>query len=109
LAFLVMSIFGNFKLGYLAMFILTFFIGFFVQGGFNTFFPTATRVYPEGIRTTGVGMAMGMGRFGAILGPALFGILTDYGFSIAQRFLIFSVPLLISAFLAYRIPSENLD
>ncbi len=109
LAFTVMMIFGNFTLTHLAMFVLTFFIGFFVQGGFNTFFPTATRIYPENIRTTGVGLAMGMGRFGAILGPALFGILTDAGFSIAARFTIFSIPLLIAAFLAFRIPSKNVN
>ncbi len=109
IAFSVMMIFGNFELTDKVRLILTFFIGFFVQGGFNSFFPTATRIYPDAIRSTGVGLAMGMGRFGAIIGPALFGILTDAGFSIATRFLIFSIPLLISAFLASKIPSKNLD
>jgi MFS family permease len=100
--------YGTFTLSYLAMFILTFFIGFLVQGGFNSFFPTATRVYPEEIRSTGVGLAMGIGRFGAILGPAIFGILTDYGYSVASRFIIFSIPLLIAAFFAFNIPSKSL-
>jgi MFS transporter, AAHS family, 4-hydroxybenzoate transporter len=108
LGFLVMVSYGSFTLSYAAMFILTFFIGFLVQGGFNSFFPTATRVYPDEIRSTGVGMAMGMGRFGAILGPAIFGILTDAGYTVASRFIIFSVPLLIAAIFAYNIPSKNL-
>jgi MFS transporter, AAHS family, 4-hydroxybenzoate transporter len=108
LGFLVMVSYGSFRLSYAAMFILTFFIGFLVQGGFNSFFPTATRVYPDEIRSTGVGMAMGMGRFGAILGPAIFGILTDAGYSVSSRFIIFSIPLLIAAFFAYNIPSRNL-
>ena len=108
LGFLIMVAYGSFQLSYLAMFILTFFIGFFVQGGFNSLFPTATRVYPEEIRSTGVGLAMGIGRFGAILGPAIFGILTDSGFSVAARFIIFSIPLLIAAFFAFNIPSKNL-
>jgi MFS transporter, AAHS family, 4-hydroxybenzoate transporter len=108
LGFLVMVSYGTFSLSYLAMFILTFFIGFLVQGGFNTFFPTATRVYPEEIRSTGVGLAMGVGRFGAIIGPAIFGILTDSGYSVASRFIIFSIPLLIAAFFAYNVPSKNL-
>jgi MFS transporter, AAHS family, 4-hydroxybenzoate transporter len=108
LGFLVMVSYGTFSLSYVAMFILTFFIGFLVQGGFNTFFPTATRVYPEEIRSTGVGLAMGIGRFGAILGPAIFGILTDAGYSVASRFIIFSIPLLIAAFFAFNIPSKNL-
>ena len=108
LGFLIMVAYGSFQLSYLAMFILTFFIGFFVQGGFNSLFPTATRVYPEEIRSTGVGLAMGIGRFGAILGPVIFGILTDSGFSVAARFIIFSIPLLIAAFFAFNIPSKNL-
>jgi len=80
-----------------------------VQGGFNAFYPAATRIYPEAIRSTGVGMAMGIGRFGAILGPALFGILTDAGSSIQMRFLIFSIPILIAALLVQRIRSRNIN
>ena len=106
--FLVMIAYGLFRPNYLLIFILIFFIGFLVQGGFNSLFPTATRVYPEEIRSTGVGLAMGMGRFGAILGPAIFGILTDAGFSVPARFIIFSVPLLIAAFFAYNNPSAQL-
>lgn len=107
LAFIMMMLFGNFHLSHLFMFVLTFLIGFFVQGGFNTFYPMATRIYPDAIRSTGVGWAMGIGRFGAILGPALFGIFTDWGLGIAERFTIFSIPLLIAAYLAYKIPSKN--
>jgi len=109
LAFLVMVCFGNLSLNYLAMFMLTYFIGFLVQGGFNTFYPASTRIYPENIRSTGVGLAMGVGRFGAIIGPAVFGMLTDAGFSLATRFTIFSVPMLIAAYLANKIPSKELD
>lgn len=109
LAFLVMVCFGNMSLSYTAMFVLTYFIGFLVQGGFNTFYPASTRIYPESIRSTGVGLAMGVGRFGAIIGPAVFGILTDAGFSLAVRFTIFSVPMLVAAYLANRIPSRTLD
>ena len=109
LAFLVMVCFGNLSLNYLAMFVLTYFIGFLVQGGFNTFYPASTRIYPENIRATGVGLAMGVGRFGAIIGPAVFGMLTDAGFSLATRFTIFSVPMLIAAYLANKIPSKELD
>ena len=75
----------------------------------DTFYFFFTRIYSEHIRSTGVGLAMGVGRFGAILGPAVFGILTDAGFSLAIRFTIFSVPMLVAAYLAYRIPSKNLD
>lgn len=109
IAFGVMVLYGNLSMTYGLMFMMTFFIGFFVQGGFNGYYPTASRVYPATIRTTGVGLAMGIGRFGAILGPALFGILSDAGLGKALLFSLFSAPLLIAGFMAYRIPSRNLD
>lgn len=108
-AFIAMIVFGNLHLQYFWMFILAFFIGFFVQGGFNAFYPAATRIYPEEIRSTGVGLAMGVGRFGAILGPALFGIFADMGISMAARFFIFSVPLLLAAMIVFKIPSKNMS
>ncbi len=109
LAFGVMLLYGNLVMGYPIMFLLTFFIGFLVQGGFNGYFPTTARVYPARIRTTGVGLAMGIGRFGAILGPALFGILADRGMSKSLLFSLFSLPLLAAGFMAFTIPSKNLD
>lgn len=108
-AFGVMLAYGNLSMTYLAMFLETFFIGFFVQGGFNGYYPTAARVYPAAMRTTGVGLAMGIGRFGAILGPALYGLLADVGLSQGLLFTLFSAPLLIAGLAAFTIPSRNLD
>ncbi|AUD03034.1 MFS transporter [Spirosoma pollinicola] len=108
-AFGVMLLYGNMKMGYGLVFLMTFFIGFFVQGGFNGYFPTTARVYPSAMRTTGVGLAMGVGRFGAILGPALFGILSDMGLSLPTLFSLFSLPLLVAGYMAYTIPSRNID
>ena len=108
-AFAIMLIYGNYRLTPLLMFVLTFFIGFFVQGGFNAFYPAATRIYPANMRSTGVGLAMGVGRFGAILGPALFGIFSDWGLAVTTLFSLFSVPLLVAGFMAYSIPSKNVN
>lgn len=108
LAFTAMMVFGCLSLTFGWMFVLAFMIGFFVQGGFNIFYPAATRIYPGEIRSTGVGLAMGIGRFGAILGPALFGIFFDMGISMGMRFFIFSMPLLLAAFMLYRVPSKNI-
>ncbi|MBL4827080.1 MAG: MFS transporter [Spongiibacteraceae bacterium] len=107
-AFAIMSAYGSFNLTYTLMFVTTFFIGVTVQGGFNGFYPAATRIYPAALRATGIGMAVGVGRFGAILGPALFGILLDTGMSISTLFIIFSLPLVIAGFAAYSIPSKDL-
>ena len=51
---------------------------------------------------------MGIGRTGAIAGPALFGIIFDSGVSIQTLFIIFSIPLILSGLAACFIPSENL-
>jgi MFS transporter, AAHS family, 4-hydroxybenzoate transporter len=109
IAFAIMLVYANLKLNYTIMFVLIFFIGFFVQGGFNTYFPIATRIYPSMMRSTGVGIAFGVGRFGAILGPLLFGIFSDWGFSIATLFTLFSFPLLVAGLAAYSIPSKNVN
>jgi MFS family permease len=109
IAFVLMNFYGNVTLDYVVNLCLVFFIGFLVQGGFNSFYPAATRIYPAAIRSTGVGLAMGAGRFGAILGPTVFGLLTDNGMSVAGRFLIFSLPILVALFLLHRIKSKELS
>ena len=101
-----MSLYANLNMGYFIMFLLILLIGFTVQGGMTGFYPAAARVYPLNIRTTGIGWAMGIGRTGAIAGPALFGIIFDAGVSIQMLFIIFSVPLFIAGINAFLIPSS---
>jgi AAHS family 4-hydroxybenzoate transporter-like MFS transporter len=108
IAFGTMVLYGTIALSYALIFIITFLIGIFVQGGFNGYWPATTRVYATEVRTTGVGWAVGAGRFGAILGPALFGILSDLDLSVPVLFILFSLPLLVSGAAAYNIPSRNL-
>jgi AAHS family 4-hydroxybenzoate transporter-like MFS transporter len=108
IAFAIMIAYGSLTLNTAMIFIITFFIGIFVQGGFNGYWPATTRVYKTEIRTTGVGWATGAGRFGAIAGPALFGILSDMNLSVPSLFALFSIPLIISGIAAYLVPSKNL-
>jgi MFS transporter, AAHS family, 4-hydroxybenzoate transporter len=107
-AFFIMLVYGNITLTTFIIFVLIFLIGVFVQGGFNGVYPTISRVYPSEIRTTGTGFAVGVGRFGAILGPTLFGSLSDAGFSINSLFSLFSVPLLVMGISIYTLKSKNL-
>jgi MFS transporter, AAHS family, 4-hydroxybenzoate transporter len=76
---------------------LIFLIGATVQGGFNSFYPIATRSYPPELRASGVGYAMGIGRAGAVAGPLLAGYLLASGVPMARLFIVFSVPLAVSA------------
>lgn len=107
-AFCVMVLYANLPLSTLVIFPLIFFIGIFVQGGFNGIWPVLARVYPAEIRTTGTGFAVGIGRFGAILGPSLFGYLADINFSISTLFILFSIPLLIMGITVWSINSKEL-
>jgi MFS transporter, AAHS family, 4-hydroxybenzoate transporter len=106
--FVIMLLYGNIAWPTVMLFILIFLIGVFMQGGFNGLWPTLSRIYPSDIRTTGVGYAFGIGRLGAIIGPALFGFLSDNGFSTALLFSLFSFPLLVSGIAVYNLKSENL-
>jgi len=108
-AFGIMVLYGTISLSNFLVFLITFLIGIFVQGGFNGYWPATARVYDAEIRATGVGWAIGAGRFGAILGPAIFGILSNMELSVPVLFIIFSIPLVISAIAVYNIPSKNLD
>ncbi len=108
-AFIIMLIYGNITLSTSIIFIMIFLIGTFVQGGFNGMYPTMSRVYPTEIRTTGVGFSIGIGRFGAVIGPTLFGILSDAGLSTATLFSLFSLPLLVTGLCVYNLKSENLS
>jgi MFS transporter, AAHS family, 4-hydroxybenzoate transporter len=106
--FAVMLLYGNITWSTAMLFILIFLIGIFMQGGFNGLWPTLSRIYPSDIRTTGVGYAFGIGRLGAIIGPALFGFLSDNGCSTALLFSLFSFPLLVSGIAVYNLKSKNL-
>ncbi len=50
-------------------------IGFFISGGQFLLYALATELYPAGVRGTGVGFAVGIGRLGAVAGPLLAGAL----------------------------------
>lgn len=80
---------------------LIFVIGLALQGGFTGLYAVAAKVYPVQIRSTGVGWAIGLGRFGAVIGPGIAGYLIAGGFSITANFLIFAAPLLAGGVLAY--------
>jgi len=51
--------------------VLIFAVGAFVIGGQMNFPALGVYFYPEEVRATGVGLAMGVGRFGSIVGPLL--------------------------------------
>jgi AAHS family benzoate transporter-like MFS transporter len=53
--------------------------------------------YPPSMRSTGVGLAFGLGRLGGILGPVLMGILLSLHFSYQTNMLMLGAPGIVAA------------
>lgn len=80
-----------------ALFGVVFVVGFCAIGGLNGINALAVASYPSSLRTTGIGWALGVGRFGSILAPLLGGILVANQWGIASLFLVAAVPALVLA------------
>lgn len=107
-AFIVMQLYAFLPLNTVLIFVLVMLIGVFAQGGFNGIWPILSRIYPTSIRATGVGYTVGIGRLGAILGPAVFGILSDNQVGNTVLFVLFSLPLLVMGLIIRTLPSNKL-
>jgi MFS family permease len=58
---------------------VAFVLGFFAFGGMVGLYATLARIYPTHVRATGTGFAIGLGRVGGMLGPAIGGWLMALG------------------------------
>lgn len=81
---------------------ITFLMGFLQQGGFTGLYAVAAKLYPTSIRSTGIGWAIGLGRFGAVVGPALAGYLIAAGLDMSANYVVFAIPMAIGGILAWR-------
>lgn len=77
------------------LFAAVFVVGFFAIGGLNGINALAVASYPPSLRTTGIGCALGVGRFGSILAPILGGFLVANQWSTASLFLVAATPALL--------------
>ena len=71
--------------------------GFFVIGTQYCMNALAANFYPTGLRSTGIGWALGIGRIGSIVGPVLGGLLLSLGWQFNALFTAIAVPAAISA------------
>ena len=63
----------------------------------------AAKAYPTAVRSTGIGWSVGLGRSGAVVGPAAAGYLIVAGLDMSANFIVFAVPLAIGGLIAYRL------
>ena len=71
--------------------------GFFLGVGSSGLIALAAAFYPTMVRSTGVGWAMGFGRFGSFAGPLVLGGLVGLGWSVHATFLALAVSALCAA------------
>ena len=109
LSAVLMVFFGLYDFTVIMFMLILFVIGFFVQGGFVGLYSVSARLYPMEIRTTGIGWGIGLGRFGAIISPALGGMAIGLELPVIVIFTLFAIPFVISGIAQYMIRSENIS
>ncbi|MFT7461461.1 MAG: AAHS family 4-hydroxybenzoate transporter-like MFS transporter, partial [Planctomycetota bacterium] len=97
IAGVLMMLFGSLDAGILVLMASAAALGFFSQGGFIGLYSVAARLYPTQIRATGVGWCIGIGRFGAIIGPAIGGVFIGLQWQQSTYFIVLAIPFLIGA------------
>ncbi|MCY4477292.1 MAG: MFS transporter [Gammaproteobacteria bacterium] len=84
-----------------AALVLAFLVGFFGTGCIMGAYAAVPQLYPTEVRTTGTGMAIGLGRWGGVASPTVAGLLLDAGWNSAELYFIFSVPLFLAGIAAF--------
>ncbi|MCY1514057.1 4-hydroxybenzoate transporter PcaK [compost metagenome] len=72
-------------------------IGLFANGCIAGLYALSPQAYPAGIRATGVGWAIGVGRLGAIISPTAAGLLLDGGWQPLHLYGLFAVVFIAAA------------
>ena len=80
-----------------ALFGVVFVAGLCIVGGQGGLNALAAAFYPTDLRSTGIGSALGVGRFGAIVGQPIAGALVGRGWQPGALFLVTAVPALITS------------
>ena len=76
---------------------LAFLVGLFGTGCIMGAYAAVPQMYPPEMRTTGTGMAIGVGRWGGVAAPTVAGVLLDAGWTGPDLYLIFAIPLFMAA------------
>ncbi len=72
-------------------------LGFFLFGCMVGLYALAPQIYPVQSRSAGISIAIGVGRIGGVLSPMLAGVLFDLGWAKTDGYILFALPLVITA------------
>ena len=79
------------------MMALAFLVGLGLMGAMAGLYIIVPHVYPPSVRNTGTGLAIGIGRIGAMVGPPIAGVLIAAGWERVAYYSMLALPVLISA------------
>ncbi|MNO98081.1 4-hydroxybenzoate transporter PcaK [compost metagenome] len=79
--------------------------GFCIIGGQLTLNAFTSNFYPAQVRATGTGWALGVGRFGSILGPLFGSLLLAMHLPVEQIFFFCAIPAVLAALLIIQVRS----
>lgn len=71
-------------------------VGFFLFTAMVGLYVITPSIYPTELRNTGTGLAIGVGRLGAIVSPYLAGLLLANGWQPSQAYMAFALPALLA-------------
>lgn len=93
----LMVLFANVTVFDAGMLTLTLALGFFIFGSIVGLYALAPHLYPVHCRASGLSIAIGVGRIGGVTAPLMAGYLFDHGWAQQDGFVVFAVPLVLSA------------
>jgi benzoate transport len=74
-------------------------LGFLLFGSMASLYAIVPTIYPAALRATGTGIALGLGRTGATVGPYVGGVLISMGWNREVYLIVMALPLLVCAVL----------
>ena len=92
--------FGAYSGELFATLALAFLVGLFGTGCIIGAYVAVPQLYPTEVRTTGTGVAIGLGRWGGVASPTVAGLLLDAGWPGVELYFVFSIPLFIAGIAA---------
>lgn len=72
-------------------------LSFFNLGAWGGLYAYTPELYPNSVRSTGVGLATSVGRIGGVIAPFLVGYMVQHNIQISMIFILFFVVILIGA------------
>jgi benzoate transport len=107
LIFASMAAFGLIDDNLTLMLIVAFVMGFFMIGSIVSLYAIIGAAYPTRIRNSGTGLALGIGRIGAIAGPYLGGVLIAGGWDKWEYCLALGIPAALAGLVILFLPLKG--